>query len=117
MKETMKSLLIKFLISLVVIFPVSLVTGMILFGAIASATITALISFCMSLLLSLGHTLVPNDEEDVIEYQPIKYKEEKIEEINEIVKENKIKQLERFKDSLIEKDEFIKVKIKERQNF
>lgn len=117
MKEKMKLLLIKFLISLVVIFPVSLVTSMILFGTIASATITTLISFCMSLLLSLVHTLVPNDEEDVIEYQPIKYKEEKIEEINEMVKENKIKQLEQFKESFVEQNEIIKIKIKQRENF
>jgi len=117
MKEKMKLLLIKFLISLVVIFPISLITSIMLFGTVASATITTLISFCMSFVLSIGHTLVPNGEDDFVEYKSIKHKNEKIEEINEKVKEDKIKQLEQFKDSLIEQEEFIKVKIKERQNF
>ena len=115
MKERMKLLLIKFLISLVVIFPISLVTSVILFGTVASTTITAFISFCMSFVLSLGHTLVPNDEEDTIEYHPIRFEIEKDKKQTIIIKKNKIKELEKFKESLIEQEEFIKIKIKQRE--
>lgn len=116
MEEKTKSLLIKFLISLVVIFPISLVTSVMLFGTVTSTVITTLTSFCLSLVLSVGHTFVPNDEEDIIP-KTVKSKEEQVEEIKNVITENKLKQLDYIKESVIEQNEIIKIKIKQRENF
>lgn len=110
MKRKNKLLIFKFLISLLVLFPMTFIMSLILFESSTSIGFVSLIS----IILSIGHTLVPNDElnyeEKIIKPQVIRKETSKIEEVSS---NNKIKQIEKVTEDFIEEKEFIKIKIKQ----
>lgn len=112
MKRKNKLLIFKFLISLLVLFPMTFIMSLVLFESLTSICFISLVS----IVLSVGHTFIPNDEEDLKEETKMEIQEEikkEASKIEEVPSNNKIKQLEKVTEDFIEEKEFIKIKIKQ----